>query len=1129
MGKAMKTKNLSSLWSVVLLVVSTVTLHAQSQQGSVVGTITDASGAAIPNATLVLRNDQTNVTQTITGEPSGNYRFTLVPPGAYTLSVKSQGFTEKQIRNIQVETSKQLEVNAQLSVQTSTTTVEVQEQESLVQTATSEIANTVNQRTVESLPLPTRNIFNLAFLAPQVSPGMNGNPTAGGMRQASTSYILNGAENNYNFSAGGYNVTPPLESVGEFTIVTNSMSAQYGRGTGAVISASQKGGTNQIHGAAYEFNRNRAFRANDFFSNRVGADKPQFNRNQFGGAVGGPIIKDKTFWYFAYDRIDLRTSGNNTYQVPTPTELSQIQAQIGPTGKAILNVIAPLTSSTPCPNEPAAAIGHVGCVTLADPTPTKQNSYYGRVDHNFSTRDRLSISVNIATGVNPDTYGGGNPTASGPITAYNNFPNHNLSLNETHMFSAKAINELTISNIRFINESICGSAKVNSVPQLQVDGVSYGNFGYSMGASEGCTSSFNEGRWNLVDNFSYTTGRHNIKFGGTFQLGNLYRNWDLGSPGIYEFANAFGAAVPLNANGTVGPYDDYTDSNLVKDAPYYQEISIDPTTGAKANAYRHYIYHDAALFVQDDFRVSRRLTLNLGLRWERFQAPTENHGVISQFNNWFGSLNPADIAQAKATPASAMWHTRNKDFGPRIGFAWDVFGNGSTSIRGGYGIAYDRIFDNVWSNGAWNPPFYGLINLDASAANQVYYSNPIATGKAYTPNSVPSASVPLSLRTMEQYLKDTSGQNIFFSVERQIGRNYLIRANYQGSLGRHLPVLMNINRFDGMRYNANLSSVLKPQPIYNGFNYRSNIVSSNYNALILEVQKRYSNGLQAQFSYTRSKLLDYGSELFQGESAYGSSSQPYYFISNTINRSYEHGKGAYDHANGFKLSFVYELPFLKSNNGFLGQVFGGWTATSFYQGYSGHPLTIYSNRSARKGNGLDANGKAENLGGDYNLDQVANDRPNFVGTGNVYSGGSPADGIFIDNHPIGCGYVGMTSTNAVSTCANVYGVKVPNTLFVNPPGSGIKYGNLGRNVFTGPWFHGLNASVHKNFSLERIKGGMKLQLRAEAINALNHPNFDNINTNVASSSFGKATTLSGNDATETGISRRFQFGARITF
>ena len=1127
----MNKRTLPVVLVMLLWIAFTATLSAQSQQGSVVGTITDSSGAAIPSATLVLKNDQTNVTQTATADSSGNYRFTLVPPGLYTLSVKAQGFTEKQIKNVQVETSKAQELNTALSVQTASTTIEVQEQESLVQTATSEISNTVNQRTVDSLPLPTRNIFNLAFLAPQVSTGMNGNATAGGLREASTSYLLNGAENNYNFSAGGYNVTPPLESVGEFTIVTNSMSAQYGRGAGAIISASQKSGTNQIHGAAYEFNRNRVFRANDFFSNRNGADKPQFNRNQFGGAVGGPIIKDKTFWYFAYDRIDLRTSGNALFQVPTSNELAAIQAQIGPVGKGILSVIAPLTSNTVCPNSPSAAIGHVGCINIADPNPTKINTYYGRFDHNFSAKDRLSLSINIGTYSSPDTYGGGNPTAQGPIQSVYEAPNHNLSLNETHMFSAKAINELTISNIRHINQTISGTEKTNNVPGINVDGVSYGGFGYSFGGYEGNTNSFNEGRWNLVDNFSYTSGKHNIKFGGSYQLGNLYRNWDLGSPGYYTFANAFGSSVAVNSNGTIGPYDDYTVSNLVKDAPYFMETSIDPTTGNKANAYRHYIYHDAALFVQDDFRVSRRLTVNLGLRWERFQAPTENHGVIAQFTNWFGSLNPADIAQAKAVPVTSMWHTRNKDFGPRIGFAYDVFGNGKMSVRGGYGISYDRIFDNVWSNGAWNPPFYGLADLDASGANQVYYSNPIATGKAYVPNSLPSAAVPLSLRTMEQYLKDSSGQNLFLSVERQLSKDYLVRVNYQASLGRHLPVLMNINRFDGMRYNATLSAVLRPQPIYNGFNYRSNITSSNYNALIVEVQKRFSNGLQGQFSYNRSKLLDYGSELFQGETAYGSSSQPYYFISNLINRKYEYGRGAYDHTNGIKVSFVYEVPFFKNSNAITKGVLGGWTATSFYQGYSGHPLTIYASRSARAGNGIDPNGKRENIGGDYNLDQVNNDRPDFIGNaGSFYSGNNPADGIFKDNRPIGCGYAGMTSTNAVTTCASVYGITNPNASFVNPAGYGVRYGNLGRNVFIGPWFHGLNSSIHKNFSLEKLRGGMKLQIRAEAINALNHANFDAINTNVASaSSFGKATTLAGNDGTENGISRRFQFGARITF
>jgi hypothetical protein len=486
------------------------------------------------------------------------------------------------------------------------------------------------------------------------------------------------------------------------------------------------------------------------------------------------------------------------------------------------------------------------------------------------------------------------------------------------------------------------------------------------------------------------------------------------------------------------------------------------------------------------------------------------------------------IANARVGPASSMWNTRNKDFGPRIGFAYDLTGDGRMSLHAGWGISFDRIFDNVWSNGAWNPPFYALIDLDASGANSVYYSNPPAVGAAYVPNSVPSASVPLSLRTMQQDLKDSSAHNFFASLERQFGRDYLIRVNYQGSLGRHLPVLMNLNRVDGLRYNANLTSQLRPNPLYNGFNYRANNVSSNYNALVAEVQKRYHNGLQFQGSFTWSKLMDYGSELFSGETSYGSSSQPYYFVSNAINRKYEYGPGAFDHTKSFKLSFVYDLPFLKSQKGVLGQALGGWSLSSFYQAYSGHPLEIYENRTARAGNGVDPNGFKENIGGDFNLDQVANDRPTFYGTsfGSVYSGGSPAEGIFKDNNPMGCTFPGMTSTNAVTTCRSAYGVVTANALFGPPAGYGIRFGNLGRNTFRGPAFNAINAGVHKSF---RVTERMKLEFRADAINAINHANFEAINTNVASTSFGRATKLAGSDATETGISRRFQFGARLHF
>ena len=1119
--------------SVFLLLAGASFTEAQTVQGVVTGTIFDSTGAAIPGADVTLTNVGTSIAQSVKGASDGAYRFSLVPPGQYKLDVKAQGFTEKEITQIKVDASQTVPVNVTLAVASSTTTIDVEASAALVQTASSDLATTVNSKTIESMPLLTRNVFDLAFTAPAVTQGMNFGAAAGGARESGTTNMLNGADNNDNFSEGSYNVQPPMESVSEFTVLTNNMSAQYGHAAGALVSAIQKSGTNKFHGAAYEFNRNTAFNASTFFDNRAGNPNPKYIRNQFGGEVDGPIIKDKTFFMFTYDRLDLHQGNTDVVPVPTPSELSAMTTGAGPVAQQYLKLYSPLTSTSLCPaeavNQPDA-VGHIGCLNVFDPILTGQNTYVGRVDHNFSEKDRISFTANIVRYGNTDMWGGGYATSATPISGVDNEHYHNLSLVETHIFNPGLLNELTIAHNRHYSVYQAGNG-TSPAAQIQIDGANYDGLGFGYGPSEGAlVQGFVQDRWQFQDNLTWTKGRHTFKFGGGFQYGILYRNWDSGSPGYYEFANTVGptpgSVGALNPDGTITNIQNYPDSNFQHDFPYYSELSINPATGTAANAYRHYIMKDTNVFVNDDWKVSAKLTLNLGLRWERYGAATEANNQIAQFTNLHG-YDPASIAAARVGPVNSMWITPNHDFGPRFGFAYDPFGDHRTAIRGGFAISYDRLFDNIWSNGAWNPPQYALLDHDATAGDIIRFSVPPSIA-GYTLGSIPG--VPgtsnccqrVSVRTMEQNLKDSSVQSYYIGVERQFFRDFLVRVNYQGSMGHHLSQLMNLNRYDGSEYNATLStSNSRPNPLYSGFNYRANNLNSNYDALVTEVQKRYSNGLQFQFSFTWSKLMDDGSDLFSGSTTSGQYSQPYYFQSNSL-PGLEYGPGAFDHQKNFKAVITYELPFLKNQKGFVGHVFGGWQLSGFYQGYSGHPIEVYNSRGRYVGNAKDPNGFPENIGGDYNLDGVGNDHPNFVGQSalQAYSHFSPADGIFTNNGLIGCGYAGAKSTN-ISTCNAAYGVSSPSTLFVNPSGYGVHYGTLGRNVFRGPWFNGLDGSLMKNV---RVVETVNLQLRFEALNLDNHPNFDGINTNLNSGSFGKAQILVGNAP-----SRRLQLGARVTF
>ncbi len=1188
---------------------------SQTVQGVITGTITDPTGAVVPNATVTITNAGTNISQTTTTGSDGSYRFSLVPPGTYAIEIKAANFGGVRVSGVVVEASQTIAINRQLELAKTSQLVEVTAEVPLVQTATSDLAYEVDSSTIQHAALVDRDIFDvLPFMAPSVSPGLDMSPTSGGAREAGTSYMLNGAEDNNNFSAGAININPPLESVEDFTLLTNNMGAQYGRGAGALVSANQKSGSNKFHGVLYEQNRNATLNANDFFYNRdlnnsKGTpeqlpNRPKYIKNQFGGVVGGPIKKDKTFFFFAYDRFKLLqgvTAADNF--APTTAALTYMKTNGGPIAKKLLDPTTgypPATSDARCPASidpgPVFITGAgtqanglpnaVGCLSFSDPQTTTTDAYYGRVDHNFRNSDRLSFVANISRFTFADKFGGGGLLANGgniPSTTIQN--QHNLAFIETHTFSPRVQNEVNLSHNRFFNPSIEGDPAKQTAPNVFIDNQSVGGLSYQLGPFEGGqVIAFTEDRWALQDNLLWTVGRHALKIGGGSNYGILYRNWDLGLPGQYEFGEyaslgdgvsspcPVGALITplcdgtLQPDGTIANVTNESNANFAGEYPYFQETSVDPRIAApnKANAYRHYTTHDYYAFAQDDWKATARLTLNLGLRWDRYGAPSEDHGIVSQFPN-FGcniTTDAACIAAARVRPVSRMWKTQNHDFAPRVGFAWDPFGKGKMAVRGGYGIFYDRIFDNIWSNGAWNPPFYALIDFEADLGDAIFYSNPPSIGAAYDPAGPcgqipypPCATAPagkrVSVRTMDSNLHDSSGQNFYLGVEREFFGGLLLSAKYSGSLGRHLPMLENYNRVDGIGYNNTLAPN-RPNPVYTGFNYRSNSVSSNYNSLIVEAQKRMGHGLQFQTGYTYSKLLDVNSELFAGCSTIGGLTAPYYYISNALPKL-NYARGAEDHRHAYKFNVTYEMPFFKAEKGFVGHVLGGWSLGSFLQFYSGHPVDVIDGRTRFRargaGNALirDANGIPINLGGDYNLDGVTNDHPIFIGSNlnSVYSGANPADGIFTDNNIMGCGASWIPATvtdiaacnvrfgvpgacvaaNPPTSACPVTSVGTPNSLFVTPgyPSSGPgfeRFGTLGRNVFHGPRLVNMDLGVHKTFKLTETAN---LRFSAEAQNLANHPNFDGVQGNLASGRFGQAELLVGTRSRIMSLSLRLAF------
>ena len=505
--------------------------RSQSVNGVIAGTVIDPSGAVVANAKLTITNTGTGITQSTTTGAAGEYRFALVPPGTYSIRIEASGFAIEKADGVVVQASQVVPFSLKLKVASAPQLIEVTGEIPLVQTESSDQTMQVDNTTIQNMALVDRNVFGtLPMMAPSASPGMDGMITSGGARESGTSYMLNGGEDNDNFSEGGTNITPPLESVQDFSLLTNNMSAEYGRGMGAVVSANQKSGTNRFHGVAYEFNRNASLNANDWFYNRqyqaeqaLPADQRtlsphlKYIKNQFGGEGEGPIFRDKTFFSGAYDRSKLLTGGTSAQNfVPTSAALAFLKANGGPLAQAVIAARPPVTSDLPCSSvsgfttgggasdEPNGLPNFVGCLSFFDPIIDTIDSYYGRVDQNFSSKDRLSFTANVSRELYEDKFGGAPLTTAGAINGNTVNHYHNLTLSEVHTAGNSIVNEATIAHNRHYSVFVEGAGAADTLPNIQVDNQNEGGLFFEMGGDYegGLIQNFSQDRWAFQDNLT---------------------------------------------------------------------------------------------------------------------------------------------------------------------------------------------------------------------------------------------------------------------------------------------------------------------------------------------------------------------------------------------------------------------------------------------------------------------------------------------------------------------------------------------------------------------------------------------------------------------------------------------------
>jgi hypothetical protein len=1092
--------------TIFLISVFAFRVLAQSTTGSIGGTVMDPSGAVIPNAVITVTDMGTNIETKTTTDQAGNYVVTPLAIGRYSVSVEAKGFKKFVASGIQVNVQDRLRVDATLQLGQGAETVSVEAAAPLLETGTSTLGQVVNGQRIVDLPLNGRFFTRLAVLTTGTVPTPagardenTGGFSANGVRPYQNNFILDGIDNNSLsqdlVSQASFVVGPPPDAIAEFRVETNSMSAEYGRSGGAVLNVNIKSGTNDLHGTAYEFLRNSAMDAKNYYDP---GDQPipAFKQNQFGFSLGGPVVlpkiyngHDKTFFFLDYQGTRIRSSETFFASVPPPAwrtgDFSGFQTIFDPdttvsnpdgtatrtafpNNKIPANRFDPVAKTLidlfPLPNVPGSvATSGVGNNYLTNPSsPNDTDQFDIRMDHKISDSDsifgRFSFADQTLT-----------PPAAIPPPLDNaqfssgNFLNNSrsLAISETHVFTPHVVNEIRLGYNRNRSERLQFNADKNLSAQYGIPGIPFSanngglpSFSISdltdFGSSEYQPTVEVQNVYQIVDSLNWVKGRHTLKFGTDIRP---RVDFSILQPPVPRGAFTF------SGDATRDPNNQSTTGLGTAD---FLLGTILGGGSAQISSFINDVFQQPGynFYVQDDFKVSQKLTLNLGLRYEFVTHATEKYDALANFNIETTTL---DIVKGRNDPlppnfypeikvnrnASRSLVPNNKlDFAPRFGFAYNVLPR--TVIRGGYGIFYSSYEAGPLSipNPGNNPPFYEQTNYNPSS---IITPNPIVNqlSKGFPLDALtnPSAPVPFSL---DPHFRNPYVQQWNFGVQQDLGWNSVLEVSYAGSKGTGLYEFRNINQATPTdNPNSDIDSRRRYPYIPSGFTLWCSCSSSSYHSLAVKLEKRFSSGLSFLSAYTFSKTIDERSDAsldFTGGGGFRDARYP----------GWERGLADFNVPHRFVLSLSYQLPFGKgkpyanSVNGFTNALIGGWelqTVTSFQ---SGTPRTVTSNIGVSNSDG--------------------EDRPDVVSGASV-----------VPQH--------QDPNNWISIGA--FQTAIPGT-----------FGNAGRNIITTAGVSSVDLSLFKDFPItERAK----LQFRAEAFNLPNHPNFrsDSLDNTWGSASFGQ--------------------------
>jgi outer membrane receptor protein involved in Fe transport len=1088
----------------------------------------------------------TDAARSTTTNSSGLYSLASLKPATYKLTVEAQGF-QKYERQVAVNVGVTVGIDPVLSVgMAAGTTLEVSANSEVatVNTENQTLGAVVSSKDLQELPTsPTRNPYSLVGTSGNVSEDSNSNRGAGyainGLRSSSTAILLDGAENANLFNASvGQSV--PLDSVQEFSVLTNNYGAEFGRASGGVVNLVTKSGTNQLHGTAYEYNRISALSANTYQHDALGTPKSRFTRNVFGGATGGPVIKNKLFFFNDIELVRVRSNSALQYGVIDPASYPLLapasQAFFSTYGKSLVPG-ANISQKLPC-----NATSGVTCDILTFQVPADagggkpQNTWdeVARVDWNISNNTTLTgryagFHVKYFEGtVYASPYAGYN-------TGENDF-NQNFSFNLTHVFSPSIINTSKViynrlNQLQGLSTAPVGPTLYNSsgVPNVSGTSIQLVYPGYSE-TTPGSAVPFGgpQNLYQFYDDVSISKGKHQFKFGGQFiqvrdnRVFGAYQNAvEYLGTGLSSALTNLIAGNIYQFQGAVYPQGKYPCPKDVNTGATIASAACTITLPATQPAFgRNFKYNDMAFYGQDAWKLTPRLTLNLGLRWEYYGVQhNSDPSLDSNFVMGSGSTIFDRIRNGAVQLSSNggyFWQPNSRDFGPRVGFAWDIFGDGTTSLRGGYGLGYERNFGNVTFNAIQNPPNYGVVSLQSLVdvpGNLPVYTNNFGPLAGTGTKALPA----VSQRAINQDMKSAYAETWNLSIERQLSRNSVLSVAYAGSHGIHLYDISNINPGTGGNTNKKLGGggdylgdALTSNRLnlsYSNINYRSDGGYSHYNGLIVGFRGNNlaNTGLSLNANYTWSHALDNLSSTFTDGTAGG------YMLGyiDAFNPQLNYGNADYDVRNRFTLSGVWDTPWGKrASSALVRQVVGGWSIGTVFNARSGSPFSIFDSTNYN--------------GGSY---------PQWAGpsgvatTGSADLSGKPNLFNYITLPSSGGNVVNQGVSLGLPTCA---GLDHANCAYTT---NGTPYPR--RNQFFGPGYWNLDMQFMKNFKLTERFG---MQFRTEMYNIFNHHNQYIVGGNLDVAGMNGAPYVQtekggiyGSAGQPTDERRNIQLGLRLTF